>query len=82
MRLFFSDKSIVLFEFLSVDEKRSKQVKEPHHYQGHASSTRKNLCHICHHKQSDHGISAVQPQTSPGGQLPTPNPTEHLPQPI
>jgi hypothetical protein len=30
----------------------------------------------------DHGIFAVQPQTSPGGQLLTPNPTEYLVQPI
>jgi hypothetical protein len=51
MCLFFSDKSIVLFEFLTVGEKRSKKIKGPHHYQGHESGT-KNLYHICHHKQS------------------------------
>jgi hypothetical protein len=43
MCLFFSDKSIVLFEFLTIGEKRSKQIKGPHHYQGHASSTRKKF---------------------------------------
>ena len=46
----FSNKSIVLFEFLIAGEKRSTQIKGSHHYQGHASST-KNLNHICHHKQ-------------------------------
>jgi len=70
MGLFFSDKSIVLFEFLTVGEKRSKQIKGPHHYKGHTSSTRKkSLSHLPSQTISDHGISAVQPQTLPGGQL-------------
>jgi hypothetical protein len=29
-----------------------KQIKGPHHYQGQASSTRKNLYHICHSETS------------------------------
>jgi hypothetical protein len=48
----FSDKSIVLFEFLIVGEKRSKQIKIPHHYQGQAIGTRKKFYHICCHRQS------------------------------
>jgi hypothetical protein len=52
MCLFFSDKSIVLFEFLTVGEKRSKQIKGKHHYQGPASSTRKNLYHISNSEQA------------------------------
>jgi hypothetical protein len=82
MCLFFSDKSIVLFECWTVGEKRSKQIKGPHHYQGHASSTKKSLSHLPSQTISDVGISAVQPQTLPGGQLPTPIPTEQLSQPI
>jgi hypothetical protein len=34
---------LVLFEFLTVGETRSKQINGPHHYQGHASSTRKKI---------------------------------------
>jgi hypothetical protein len=74
MRLFFSDKSIVLFEFLTVGEKRSKQIKGPHHYQGHASSTRKNLYHICHHKQSltmGFPPSSLKHRPEANSQLPT-----------
>ena len=54
MHLFFSvsGKSIVLFKLYDRWRKEAKQIKGPHHYQGQASSTRKNLYHICHHKQS------------------------------
>ena len=56
--------------YLIVGEKRSKQSKGPHHYQGHASSTRKkSLSHLSSQTIFDHGISAIQPQSSPGGQL-------------
>jgi hypothetical protein len=66
MRLFFSDKSIVLFEFLTVGEKRSKKIKGTHHYQGHTSSTRKKyLSHLPSQTISDHGIFSAQPQTLP-----------------
>jgi hypothetical protein len=59
MCLFFSDNSIVLFEFLIVGEKRSKQIKGPHYYQGQANSTKKYLTHLPSQTISDHGISAV-----------------------
>jgi hypothetical protein len=52
MHLFFSYKSIVLFEFLTVGEKRSKQIKGPHHYhiKGKQAAQEKNLYHIRHHE--------------------------------
>ena len=53
MHLFPSEKSIVLFELFESLVRGSKQIKGPHHYQGQAKGTRKNLYHICHHEQWD-----------------------------
>jgi hypothetical protein len=54
--------------YLTVGEKRSKQIKGPHHYQGHASSTKKYLSHMPSQTISNHGFYADQPQMSRGGQ--------------
>jgi hypothetical protein len=65
-------------------KKRSKQIKGPHHYhiKGKQAVQEKSLSHLPTQTISDHGISAIQPQKSPGGQLTTPNSTEHLSNPI
>jgi hypothetical protein len=74
MRLFFSDKSIVLFELFDRWWKEVKQIKGPHHNQGDKQAARQeiNLYHICHHKQSL--TMGFPPSTSNIARRPTPDP--------
>jgi hypothetical protein len=79
--IYFSQTNLLFYlNYLTVGGKRSKQIKGPHHYQGHASSTKiyitfaitNNLQPWDLHRPASNIVQS---------HLPTPNPTEHLSQP-